>query len=183
VALTELIDRASTIPIRLPVLPYFLAYLLTLVPFYHGALRHLDITYVQEASQRPRAGALMGDWSLLFIESCLLVAIALLVGRPAAFSYVLAFLLAFDTVWAFVAHLAFSAPGQRAERKWAMINLVSAALLVLSIVYLDTLDAAQKPVATYRWVVLLTICGMRTIIDYWWCWSYYYPGSQNEQAA
>jgi hypothetical protein len=183
VALTELIDAKTEVPFRLSVLPYFLAYVVTLVPFYHGALRHLDVTYVHNAASRPRSGALMADWGLLFCESCLLLAIALLVARPRPFSYALISLLLFDTVWAFVAHLAFSPPGQLAELRWAKMNLVTSGMLILTMVYLHSLDASTKPIDTYMWIVVLTVCVLRTIVDYSWCWSFYYPGGTNEEAS
>jgi len=183
VALTELIDAKAEVPFRLSVLPYFLAYVVTLVPFYHGALRHLDATYVHDVASHPRSGALMADWSLLFCESCLLLAIALLVARPIPFSYALVGLFLFDTVWAFAAHLAFSPPGQPAERRWATINLVTSGLLILTMVYLHSLDVSAKPVDIYMWIVVLTVCVIRTIVDYAWCWSFYYPGGTNEEAA
>ncbi len=47
VAITNLIDQAAPVPIRMAALPYFVSYLVTLVPFYHGALRHLDVTYLK----------------------------------------------------------------------------------------------------------------------------------------
>ena len=185
VALTKLVDQDGQIPIRFDVLPYFLAYLITLVPFYHGALRHLDITYFEDPDQRTRSGALMADWGLLFLESCMLLGIALLVARPESFSYALAALLVFDTVWAFLAHLAFSpkSPEQHAERRWAIINLPTSALLILAMVYLHSLDVAQKPVDTYRWITILTVSALRTIVDYSWCWSFYYPSSTADPAA
>jgi len=57
VAVSNLIDQDADVPIRVQVLPYFIAYLFTLVPFYHGALRHLDITYAEEGDYSPRSGA------------------------------------------------------------------------------------------------------------------------------
>lgn len=181
VALTKLIDQDGQIPIRFNILPYFIAYLFTLIPFYHGALRHLDITYFEDLDQQTKPGALMADWSLLFIESCMLLTMALLVARPVLFSFALVVLLVFDTIWAFLAHLAFSprSPEQRAEQRWAIINLITAALLILAMIYLDSLDMKQKPVEIYRWIVILTVSALRTVVDYYFCWSFYYPRSTN----
>ena len=69
------------------------------------------------------------------------------------------------------------------RHRWAFINLAASAVLVFAIIYLDSLDSTQKPVGTYRWVTLLTVCSVRTIIDYWWCWSFYYPDVAHERPA
>ena len=177
VALTNLIDQQSAVPIRFAALPYFVAYLFTLVPFYHGALRHLDIAYFETSANSTRPGALMADWSLLFIESCGLLALALLVNRPVPFMFALIALLAFDAVWAFTAHLAFSPRSAvgAAEPRWAKINIVTVLALVGVLVYLDSVDAETKPVDLYRWVLVTAVAVGRTIWDYVWCWSYYYP--------
>jgi len=52
------------------------AYVVTLVPFHHGAMRHLDVTYRQAGAPAVREGALLADFFLLFIEACLLLALA-----------------------------------------------------------------------------------------------------------
>jgi hypothetical protein len=181
VAITNLVDQEASIPVRFSVLPYFLAYLFTLVPIYHGALRHLDVTYLESLASEIRAGALMADWSLLFLESCILLAMAALLQRPETFSYVLTGLLAFDMLWGFGAHLAFSprAADLRAELKWARINFFTVLILIGIIVFLDSLEGTEKPVATYRWMLILTIAIARTVFDYWWCWNYYYPGHES----
>ena len=176
-ALTNLIDQDSGVPIRWEALPYFVAYLFTLVPFYHGALRHSDIAYFENPSSHTKPGALMADWSLLFVEGCVLLALALLIDRPVPFMYSLIALLGFDAIWAFLAHLAFS-PGlseHQAEAQWARINIVAVLLLVVAAVFLDSIDAASKPVDTYRWILVLSIAVGRTVWDYVSGWSFYYP--------
>jgi hypothetical protein len=102
----NLIDTTRTpIPIKLELLPFFLAFIVTLIPFYHGALRHLDITYVEQGGKQVRNGALFADFAILFIEGCLLLALAVLLSTPQFFAWGLAALLAIDTIWGFAAHL------------------------------------------------------------------------------
>ena len=115
----------------------------------------------------------MVDWSLLFIESCGLLALALLINRPVPFMFTLIALLAFDALWTLAAYLAFSST--TAEGKWALINFVVVIFLVGVAVYLDSVDSATKPVDTYRWVLVTSIAVARSVWDYAWCWSYYYP--------
>ena len=47
-AIYQLIDTTGgKIQFRLELVWCFLTFLVTLIPFYHGALRHLDITYIE----------------------------------------------------------------------------------------------------------------------------------------
>jgi hypothetical protein len=163
-------------PLRFDVLPYFVAYLVTLVPFYHGALRHLDTTYFEDIGTRTKPGALMLDWGLLFVESCLLLGLAVLLQRPEAFSLLICGLLGFDAAWAFLASLAFAPAGKkhRAEAKWGWINFITALVLAISLLYLASLDPS-KPIEFYRWIIVLLLLIARTVCDYGTCWNYYYP--------
>jgi hypothetical protein len=182
-SINRLVDQNAVVPIRVTSIPYFVIYLVTLVPICHGALRHLDVAYLENVSSQPRAGALMIDWSLLFVESCGLLALAVLISRPEEFSYVFAGLLAFDALWAFGAHLAFTPeaeekpvePRERPpEQKWAIINFVAVLALLAIMVALHAVDT-QKPVDTYRWILIVAVALARTVWDYSWCWNFYYP--------
>jgi hypothetical protein len=176
-SMTNLVNTAKNPPINLQSLPYFIVFLVTIVPLYHGALRHLDANYIEPGKVQQKAGALMADWSLLFIESCGLLALALLITKDMPFILTFAGLLTFDVLWGFAAHLAFTKKtgGLAAEMKWTVINLVTVVVIALSFVYLDSLDASVKPVETYRWITMLVIAIARTFVDYSWCWNFYYP--------
>jgi len=168
-AITKLVDEtAAPVPIHQGALPYFVVYLITLIPLYHGGLRHLDITYI-EAAQQPEALALIFDWGLLFLESCGLFALALFITQAEYFCYIFTGLLCFDAFWAFLAHL-FS-PGDRRmhpEWRWAIINAVTVVILIIVLWSLKVLsiDTSQT-----LWVFVGTIAVARTICDYTWCWT------------
>ena len=176
-AITKLIDQHASILVSTTVAPYFAAYFCTLVPIYHGALCHFDRTYLREPHPTPKPGALLVDWVLLFIESCGLLGLALLVQTPVSFCLGLLALLLFDAVWGLGAHFAFSSEkrGLTIEVKWALINFIASFLLICALVYLDSLDHTQKPVEFYRWVLVLILTIARTIADYAWCWDGYFP--------
>jgi hypothetical protein len=175
-AITKLIDDKAMPPIRVDVLPYFFTYLVTLVPLTHGALRHLDITYFEDTGAEPKRGALMFDWGLLFLESCLLLGLAALLQQPELFSWGFCILLAFDCAWAFIAALAFcpTTPEYRVEWKWALMNFVALVVLVICLLYIMSLDNTH-PLAFFRWAIVLLVAFARTIWDYIWCWHYYCP--------
>jgi hypothetical protein len=122
--IVNLVDAAKApIPVKLGLLPYFVSYLVTLIPFYHGALRHLDATYVEEGGRQVRSGGLLLDFLVLFLESCLLLALAVLLPSPQLYAWGLVALLSVDIIWGFLAHVAFSKAG--AELKWAYINIAT----------------------------------------------------------
>jgi hypothetical protein len=171
VAITRLIDEKGVPPIRGDVLPYFFAYIFTLVPLSHGALRHLDITYFEDTAADPKRAALMADWWLLFFEGCLLLALAALLQQPELFSRGFCILLAFDCIWAFIAALAFAPtnPEYRVEWKWALINFVALLALLICLLYIMSLDNT-RPVDFFWRVIVLLIATARTVWDYAWCW-------------
>src|SRR5437870_3091779 len=146
-AITGIVDRqkGTEVVLRFEQLPYFLTYLLTVVPFYHGTLRHLDMTYFEDPTVRTREGALMFDWALLFIQSCLLLGLALFTGDPKQFVWMLVIVLGVDTLWAYVAYLGFSpdSKADRPESKWAVINLITTILLAVVALLIPRIVASE----------------------------------------
>ncbi len=178
-AIFNLIDTTrGAVPIKLELVPFFLAFLVTLIPFYHGALRHLDITYVEKGGKQVRTGALLADFSILFIESCFLLALAVLLPTPQFFAWGLATLLSIDTIWGFAAHIGFSQEVKpKAELRWALINLITTGVLVIYFgaigIFPPTAGASEPKLA----IGILSVSVVRTVIDYALCWNFYYPSA------
>lgn len=97
-AIEEVIDPVAATPFSWHLMPLFIALLATLVPFYHGALRHLDVTYVEHPGEGLNNGALLADFLLLFVEGSLFVALASLLDRPVWFGWTLVSLLLLDAL-------------------------------------------------------------------------------------
>ncbi len=58
-------------------LPLLIAFVVTLIPFFHAALRHLDDAYlIDPTAHQVKRGALAADFLFLFFEGCLLFALA-----------------------------------------------------------------------------------------------------------
>ena len=178
-AIFNLIDTSrGAVPIKLELLPFFLAFLVTLIPFYHGALRHLDITYVEQAGKQVRAGGLLADFTALFIESCLLLALSLLLPTPQFFAWGLLILLAFDSIWAFAAHLGFSQDRKpKAEPRWASINLVTTGVLAICFVIIGIFPPTAGTGEPKLAICIIAVSVVRTVVDYVSCWEFYYPSS------
>jgi hypothetical protein len=179
---TKSFDERAAVPSSFEVLPYFVAYVFTLVPIYHGAMRHLDVTYFEDKKANVRSGALMFDWALLFIESCFLLGLAYLMQKPTAFGWALCIFLGFDCLWAFIANLGFAPKlkQDRPEWKWATINFVAVCILVLTLAVTRAVET-KLDLTSFTWIPILVVCVARTIWDYAWCWSYYYPSSTSRQ--
>lgn len=175
-AVVKLVDggaglKTATIPSVL----LFAAFVATLLPFYHGALRHIDDAYIESEGANIKDGALVVDLILLFIHGIVFVVLALLIGHPDEFAWVLVALLFVDVLWGVFAHFAVStSSGLSAELKWLVINVIAVFLLALYLVthnvhFVDT--AGTMPLV----VVIVSVCVVRSTIDYLWCAKFYFP--------
>jgi hypothetical protein len=152
------------------------AVLVTLLPFYHGAMRHLDITYVEEVEHQPKPGALMADFVILFLEGCFFIALAVKIIEPITFAFMFTVLLLVDAVWSFLANLAFSAPNKgKAELTWAGINFVTVLILVAFLYSKGLIDNPATSVNPVSFSVAILIIAIgRSVIDYWLSWKHKY---------
>jgi hypothetical protein len=181
-AILKLIDPTAPWLSWLPVKPEnglgFLTFIIIMVPFHQGAVRHLYATYIEdERSSRVKRGALALDFFILFGEACLFVAMAELIGKPNLFTTALIALLILDCVWGFLATLAFTgAQAQKAERKWSLINIITVGFLIgLYIVGPKILGAWTAEME----ILVIVVCFIRTVIDYYSCWDFYFPRSDD----
>jgi len=163
--------RAITVPLLL----LFAAFIATLFPFYHGALRHLDDAYIENNHNNIKDGALVIDFILLFIHGLAFVVLSLLLSKPSEFAWVLLALLSIDVIWGLFTH--FAASSMRvltAELKWSLINIVFVGFWIWYLVahnyyFVDL----QKPILLA--IPIAFTCILRTIADYLWCRSFYFP--------
>ena len=106
IAISKVIDETAVyLPISRANVWTFLVFIITVVPFYHGALRHLYATYVEHGgSKRIKNGALLIDYALLFVEGGVLVGLAYLIQSPSGFLGLFILLMFLDSVWGLLAH-------------------------------------------------------------------------------
>lgn len=155
----------------------FLAFIFTLFPFYHGALRHLDDAYIENDSDHIKDGALIFDFFLLFIHGIVFIALSLLLSKPAQFTWILLFVLSIDVVWAIFAHFGSSSHEGKAEWKWGVINAIAAAIIFITIKYFD-IGYMEIADAKFSEAISLTIAiaaCFRTLADYIFCYKFYFP--------
>lgn len=155
-------------------LPAFVALFVTLVPFYHGAMRHLDRTYVQEGGKNVRTGTLLADFLLLFVEGTIFFVVAELLPNARAAAWGIVVLLLLDAVWGIAVFAVFYRRRQwRAEMRWVALNLVFAPSLALFLLFGPDRagGSLDLPVA----IALMAITIARSTLDYATSWDFYFP--------
>jgi hypothetical protein len=151
-----------------------LAFITTLVPFYHGALRHLDDAYIENPTPYIKDGLLVVDIALLLLHALVFVLLAQLMLKPAHFAWALAALLSIDVVWGTLVHFVPGSNTSGTYGKWAIINAVFVILSTSYLVHNDVfLGMVEKPAKLA--FLLAAACVLRTIADYGWCRHFYFP--------
>ena len=152
------------------VLPAFLAFLVTIVPFYHGMNRHLDECYIRRAP--PAEGALLFDFVVFFTEASLLFAITASLRHENLLSFVfLGVLLAVDIVWALISDWIHYSGKAQGIKQWAAVNAI---IIVLAIFLYPVTEAASFSTEVQAWL-LLVVAVVRSVLDYTRNWSFYFP--------
>ncbi len=162
--------------VTLPALLLFVAFVGTLFPFFHGALRHLDDAYVDNKNEHIREGALVVDFLLLFVHALAFVVLALLLKKPGQFAWVLVILLSIDLLWGvFVIFGPSGKKGLNAEAKWTIINFVfvGSAATFLYWFGVSPLSDVMDPLKLALPIAFVSLG--RTIVDYVWCKDFYFP--------
>ncbi|MCW8876122.1 MAG: hypothetical protein OQK04_05285 [Kangiellaceae bacterium] len=153
----------------------FISFVLTLLPFYHGALRHLDDAYLENNSASIKNGALIIDFFLLFLHGMAFVVLSLLIKKPEDFFYILCILFFVDVVWGVFVHFGASSDNSsNAEWKWVIINSGFLALALVGYFFFDISSLATNSPEKVA-VVLMVLCVLRSFVDYLVGWSFYFP--------
>lgn len=150
----------------------FLSLIFTVIPFYHGANRYLDATYVTN-ERRPKRYSLMIDFLFLFFQGLLLFTLALLITKDASLSVAndelffhgLAALLLVDVVWVSISRFVTedsSSEQKSAYRRWAFINVFAIAVILVFV---------------WRrwWDCMVVVAFARSAVDYLVAHDFYYP--------
>lgn len=169
------------------------AFLVTLIPFFHGALAWLDDEWLAKLESLTN-GRMVIDFVCLFLQLCLLFVLGKSVASPTWFARVYCVLLALDVIWAFLAiwrrwadAKTERAPLGRSLRQeitlirggaagWLWINF---AALVTAMCF-SAFALPKIPVLTSAaW--LATIALGRTLVDYLLNWTFYFPSPPQEE--
>jgi len=144
----------------------FLVTAVTLIPFYHGAFRHMDDIYVfADPGKRPGSKVLLLDYLLLMCEAGLLVWLSTKISDLPRFTKGFLALLAVDVLWALVTGVFTSE--KRGALKWGLLNLV-----VLTGLGIVTYWPCQRVIPA---VCLFVIAVLRSVLDYALSHKLYFP--------
>jgi hypothetical protein len=144
----------------------FIALMFTIVPFFHGANRHLDRLYV--FGKHPvKDFALLIDFVFFFLQGAVFYWMALVVSNPRYFFQVYCFLLSVDILWG-VGVFFYADAGWDGVKKWVWINLLAA---VIAAIFLST-PLLTKDSQVHALGILAVL---RSVFDYALQWKTYYP--------
>jgi hypothetical protein len=169
-------DRAEDVVVNWRFLPFLGAFLVTMIPFYHGAMLHLNHMC---HNKNNREMVILINFIMLFAESCLLVGMAFLLPSHEKFAWALVTLLGVDVIWGILCACFNSQgkTGQPSESRWAVLNFFAGAVLL---VFLVLQQACQCLFTELQLGILLFIWAfVRSGIDYIWCWELYFPPLNN----
>ena len=150
-------------------LPELLSFFAVVVPFYHGMNTHLDKMYLSEDSTRD--GALLIDFFIFVTETSLLFVFAKSIQFELQSFIIIALILVIDSIWGVVSHFIHYRQVKPSTLTWAIIN--SGALAVGALIYIFGSNA-NLPTQVLAWI-LTGVIVLRTILDYYYCWEFYFP--------
>lgn len=154
----------------------FITFIFTIVRFYHGDCRYIDMTYLEswfkasdpESAPSPRSRFF--DFYLLVLHAILFYALAASQRYFFYFFNIYASLLLINSIWLSTIYLRSSnKKNVRYPRNWAINNVVH--LCFLAGLYFLT-DGLAAPCA---YIVFFSIAVSNSFFDYLTTWSYYFP--------
>jgi hypothetical protein len=145
----------------------FLVVIVTLIPFYHGAFRHMDDIYIfpKDPAKKPGPVVLLGDYCILMFEAGLLVWLATSISDRAIFANGFVFLLLVDLTWA--VFTAIFTPARFDVVWWGVLNLITLLILVPLWYW-----PGYTPINAY---CLMWIAIARSVLDYLLSRKLYFP--------
>jgi len=148
----------------------FISFMFIVIPFFHGANRYLDATYVT-GERNARHYALLIDFVALFIEGLALFVLGMVIINFNVFYSFLVGLLVFDIIWVGSTSLTGESESDKVFKfkKWAVINAIAVAAILISV------WSNLWPSQLIKSIMLVLIVISRTIYDYVSVWGFYYP--------
>jgi hypothetical protein len=181
-------QQSSSVEVKLGALAVLVGFVATLIPFYHGTLRHLDRYHLGATPDPVHRGALLGDFIFTFVQGCLFFALAKHISRPWHFAEILWILLAVNGLWVItrlvlfptrksfreeLRHMLCQCPiEQRVPYLWLCNNLVFIVLLAVGL--WGSRPGTGTPDSIVAGFVAL-VCLARTAGDYAAAWTFYFP--------
>jgi hypothetical protein len=156
-------------PFEIPIksLAIFGTFFITLVPFYHGASLHMLRTYQNNSKTRKKGEALVDFFALAF-EAIIFYAMAKSVTELETFIPWFGALLILDTGWVAFTYFKSQTDVGQAPKWWGVLN--GGMILVLILLW----GPARTGESQFH-AMLFAAAVIRTFVDYWKCYHYYFP--------
>ena len=149
-----------TYGINLELLPAFIIFIITLIPFYQGAIKYLSET-LKDKNHKTSFERII-DFIFFFSESLFLYWIALLINEKILFFQIMTILLILDVLWLFSV-LHYNKNLFNKIKCWCILN----SILVILLLFLFYMNF-------YNINLLLPIFIIRTYFDYHYTWKFYW---------
>ena len=150
----------TTYGINLELLPTFIIFIITLIPFYQGANKYLS--EIQKDKNHKASFERIIDFAFFFLESLLFYWIALLINEKILFFKIINVLLALDILW-LLSVRCFNKDLFSKMKWWCNLNIIAIILLLISFYY-----------NFYDVNILLLMFFLRTFFDYLFSWKFYW---------
>lgn len=155
----------------------FTIFLMNVIRFHHGNVRHLDTTYKEELGKvnithKPvgSSGKTALDFFVIFIQSILFAWMSFLLKVPTEFFGLFTLVLLIDILWYLTVHgMAKDKESFQHQKRWTINNIVS--LLLLIALFLK----ADKIGITWFTYASAIVAGSNSVVDFWISWSFYFP--------
>ncbi len=159
------------VDLRFSALPMFVTLLFTVIPFYHGANRYLDDAYIFTSREGtpPRLAAVV-DVVFFVSEAIVFYAMAAVLPSGSWFYRLYLGLLVLDVVWLVLVYF-YSRKHWPRVKRWLWAN--SSVAAITGILILTPL----LPEDLSRWIYVMLVSIVRTIVDYATQWTFYFPES------
>lgn len=173
IGLTISINGIALSPFELNIsyIALFGAFLVTIVPFYHGGSMYLLKNYIHANSPKKKGIALV-DFLALSFEGVVFFAIAASIKNLTSFEIWFLILLILDSLWVSFTYVA-SDKEEGAPKFWLIIN---GSMIVFFIVIYGISDNNWPQI--YSLIFVAT--AIRTVIDYYHCYDYYFPTTKKK---
>jgi len=158
-------------PLQIPIymLLIFFSFLVTLIPFYHGAVIFLVKSYDTE-QKNLKKGEFLFDFCFLLIESLVFFAMALSSSYVIGFIQWLIILFGIDIMWAFICYIKASDKKHAPPKYWGILNFITLIILLLYLLFSVYENLSQ----TNALCLLFLILFVRSIVDYRYSYDYYF---------
>lgn len=153
----------------------FFSFIITIIPFYHGAVQALVTTFegkIDKKKDPRKAYRMFITFAFMISEGIIFFAIASSILSPITFALTLVALFIIDIIWIAIVKF-LSGTDQETPKEWAIMNLAMTVVILILFWPSQYGDAALK-----SFILFIAAC-VRTASDYYFTWKYYFRSDES----